>query len=134
MCKLLSRNCKTPAIFCLLAFCASLLILCLLYCSPSLEAGEAQKRESSVQEKPIVVVIPSYNNKEWYQRNLDSVFSQDYKNFRIIYIDDASPDGTGSLVKAYIREKKQLHRTTVIQNPKRIGSLANIYKGIWLCA
>ncbi len=110
-----------------------LLFLC-LFCFPFLlKAVEAQKLETA-QEKPIVVVIPSYNNKDWYQKNLDSVFAQDYKNFRIIYIDDASPDGTGTLVKAYIKEKKLQHRATVIQNPKRIGSLANIYKGIWLCA
>lgn len=85
-------------------------------------------------EKPIVVVIPSYNNKEWYQRNLDSVLSQNYHNFRVIYIDDASPDGTGKLVEDYIKKYHCEHRVTLIRNPKRLGALANVYKGIWLCA
>ncbi len=48
-------------------------------------------------EKPFVFIIASYNNSEWYKNNLDSVFAQDYENYRIIYIDDASPDGTGHL-------------------------------------
>ena len=46
-----------------------------------------------------VIVIPSYNNAQWYKRNLDSVFAQTYKNFSVIYLDDCSPDGTGQLVK-----------------------------------
>jgi glycosyltransferase involved in cell wall biosynthesis len=85
-------------------------------------------------EKPIVVVIPSYNNKEWYKQNLDSVLSQNYSNFRVVYIDDASPDGTGNLVKAHIKQKKAKKRVTLVQNSKRVGALANVYKGIWMCA
>jgi glycosyltransferase involved in cell wall biosynthesis len=83
-------------------------------------------------DKSFVVMIPSYNNKDWYKKNLDSVFSQTYQNYRIIYVDDASPDGTGELVKQYIKEKGQEHRVTLIQNDKRVGSLANVYKAVWL--
>ena len=85
------------------------------------------------QEKAFVVVIPSYNNKDWYQRNLGSVFSQKYSNYRVIFIDDASPDGTGALVKEYIKEKGQQFRTTLIQNQKRMGALANNYQAIMSC-
>lgn len=88
---------------------------------------------ASKPELPIVVVIPSYNNAEWYQRNLDSVFNQNYKNYRVIYVDDASPDGTGKLVKDYIKKKKQERRVKVIQNDSRVGALANTYKACWLC-
>ena len=88
----------------------------------------------AASEKPIVVVIPSYKNASWYQHNLDSVFSQSYSNYRVIYIDDASPDGTGALVKAYVQEKHQEGRFTLIQNPSRVGALANLYKAIWMCA
>ncbi len=95
---------------------------------------ESPSSENSVKEKAIVVVIPSYNNKEWYQRNLDSVLSQNYRNFRVVYIDDASPDGTGNLVKAYVKKLNQQKRVTLIQNSKRTGALSNVYKGIWLCA
>lgn len=58
-------------------------------------------------EKPLVVIIPSYNNARYYKRNLDSVFNQRYKNFRVIYIDDYSPDGTAELVETYIKQHCQ---------------------------
>lgn len=89
--------------------------------------------KSHSDEKSIVVVVPSYNNKAWYKKNLDSIFSQKYHNFRVIYTDDASPDGTGDLVKEYIREKNVGDRITLIQNKERVGSLANLYKMIQSC-
>ncbi len=85
------------------------------------------------EEKAMVVVIPSYNNIQWYKNNLDSVLAQNYQNFRVIIIDDASPDGTGPAIKQYIQEKNAQNRVTFIQNKKRVGALANEYKGIWLC-
>ncbi len=94
--------------------------------------GKEPPASSEVKERPIVVVIPSYNNKQWYKRNLDSVFSQKYQNYRVIFIDDASPDLTGLLVKSYIKEKEQ-KKVTLIQNQERKGALANIYHAVWLC-
>ncbi len=84
-------------------------------------------------EKPMVVVIPSYNNSKYYQKNLDSVFSQHYTNYRVIYIDDCSPDGTGGLVQAYVRDHHQEHRVTLIKNEQRRGALANHYTAAHLC-
>ncbi len=89
---------------------------------------------TATQEKSFVIVIPSYNNKYWMQRNLDSVFLQNYKNFKIIYIDDCSTDKTGFLVEQYIKERSQEHRTTLIKNDVRAGCpLANIYKAVHMC-
>lgn len=81
-----------------------------------------------------VFVIPSYNNSEWYKDNLDSVFAQTYDQYRVIYVDDASPDHTGDLVKQYIKKKRQENRVTLIQNETRVGALANLYKAIHLCS
>lgn len=55
----------------------------------------------------MVVVIPSYKNAQWYECNLASVFEQTYKNYSVIYIDDASPDKTGYLVQAYVKKNGQ---------------------------
>lgn len=82
----------------------------------------------------MVVVIPSYNNAQWYERNLNSVCFQDYKNYRIIYIDDCSPDGTGNLVRAYITKHKLENKVTLICNDKNCGAMANHYKAVWMCA
>jgi len=87
----------------------------------------------AVNERRIVVVVASYNNKNWYQKNLASLFEQEYNNFHIIYIDDASPDGTGNLVEAYVKQCGQEHRITLIKNAERMGALANHYRAIHSC-
>ena len=84
-------------------------------------------------EKAFVVIIPSYNNKNWYKRNLDSVFNQEYKNYRIIYVDDCSTDNTGHLVQEYAREKGKENKIIVIINEERTGATSNIYKAAHLC-
>lgn len=77
------------------------------------------------------VIIPSYNNIRWYRMNLDSVIKQHYppELFHIIYIDDASTDGTASAVKAFI-EEKNIKNITLIQNSKNKGALQNIYEAV----
>lgn len=81
----------------------------------------------------IAVIIPSYNNHESYQRNLSSVLTQDYSDFRAIYIDDRSSDGTGELVKRFIASHNLGNLVDLIRNPARIGALANLYKTIHTC-
>lgn len=87
----------------------------------------------NLEFKDFVLIIPSYNNARYYKQNLDSVFSQTYQNYRIIYVDDASPDNTGNLVAQYVKEKNQEHRVTLIKNDQRVGALANTYKAARIC-
>ncbi|NGX39369.1 MAG: putative glycosyltransferase EpsH [Chlamydiae bacterium] len=89
--------------------------------------------EQHLSEKPIVVVVASYNNAEYYEKNLDSIFSQNYTNYRVVYLDDSSPDGTGPLVEDYLQKNGETNRTTLFQNKKRVGAGANYYKGVWAC-
>lgn len=88
----------------------------------------------TIPEKTIVIVTASYNNKEWYKWNLDSVFAQKYTNWHLIYIDDCSTDGTYELVRTYIEQKGYSDRVTLIYNKKRCGALANYYAAIHTCA
>ena len=90
--------------------------------------------EGCKYNKKFVITIPSYNNEKWYKNNLSSVFSQTYQNFRIIYIDDCSPDNTYRLVENYVKELKKSEQVTLIRNERRQGALANHFKAINLCA
>ncbi len=85
-------------------------------------------------QKPFVIVIPSYNNAQWYFYNLSSACAQNYDNFRIIYVDDASTDGTGDYVQKYIQENQLQQRVSLIKNQERCGALSNIYKAVWSCS
>lgn len=87
----------------------------------------------ALPEKPMVIIIPSYNNAMWYMKNLGSVFDQEYQNYRIIYIDDCSSDDTSLLVERMVLEKHQEGRCTLICNKERRGALANLYYAILQC-
>src|SRR5690349_5624796 len=97
------------------------LLLCLLF-PVSLFAHYRNQ-----SELPIVLISASYKNADWYKWNLDSVFSQDYTNWRMIYIDDCSPDNTDQLVNAYVKERGFEDKVTVISNQARRGAMANQY-------
>ncbi len=85
--------------------------------------------QSSTQ-KEIIIIVPSYNNKDWYQKNLDSLVHQQYNNYHIIYIDDCSSDGTGDLVQSYISQHQLASKITLVKNPQRVGALENLYTTI----
>jgi hypothetical protein len=84
--------------------------------------------------KPMVIVIPSYNNRHWYQQNLGSVCAQAYDHFRALYVDDGSSDQTGALVEQFLADQAGGHRIELIRNPVRVGALANLYRMIHNCA
>lgn len=54
----------------------------------------------------ISVIIPTYNSATTIQRTLESVFSQTYKGFEIIVVDDGSTDTTREILAPYISQNK----------------------------
>jgi len=77
------------------------------------------------------IIIPSYNNEDYYYRNLDSIVHQKTDaHIKIIYINDCSTDHTGQLVDAYVNQYNLQSLITVIHNQKRVGALANLYNAI----
>lgn len=82
------------------------------------------------KKKEFVIVINSYNNAQWYQQNLDSIFNQSYSNFRVIYTDDCSTDGTATIVEQYITEHNLQNKVTLIKNQSRMLKMANMYNAI----
>ncbi|MDE3055874.1 MAG: glycosyltransferase family 2 protein [Verrucomicrobiota bacterium] len=87
----------------------------------------------ALEEKPMVLVVPSYNNIEWYETCLISMLAQNYHNFRIIYLDDCSRDGMSQAIDAFLLENDPEHRVQMIHNRIRIGALANIYYAVQSC-
>lgn len=87
------------------------------------------------EDKAFVIIIPSYNNINYYQDNLNSLFEQEksYQNWRAIYIDDHSPDGTEDAVKKYLAQHGFEHKVTVKSNDINVGALANIYNAVHTC-
>ncbi len=90
-------------------------------------------------ERKLAIIITSYNNADWYDKNIGMMFNQKnydgtpYQNYRIIYVDDCSLDGTAELVECYINNCDQSHRCTLIKNKTRKRALANLYYAIQMC-
>jgi cellulose synthase/poly-beta-1,6-N-acetylglucosamine synthase-like glycosyltransferase len=80
--------------------------------------------------KPMVIVIPSDNNRPWYQQNLGSLCAQEYDHFRAVYIDDGSSDQTGECVATFLADHAVGHRIQLIRNLVRVGALENLYHSI----
>ena len=53
----------------------------------------------------IEVVIPAYNVEGFIERCLESVASQTYEHFSVLMIDDASTDGTGTIMDSYAKRE-----------------------------
>jgi len=85
---------------------------------------------SGLEEKPFLIVIPSYNNELYCQTNVRSALRQKYENYRIIFINDSSTDRTLELVKREVEKSLQRDRVTIIDNKERHLALANYYYAI----
>lgn len=51
-------------------------------------------KDFSKRKNKFKIVIPSYNNEEWVETNFDSINTQTYTNYDVLYINDASTDKT----------------------------------------
>ena len=80
------------------------------------------------EELPVCVVAPGRNlvSNDLYLKFLESIEHQNYTNFRLFLIDDASTDDSYSVLKDKILEFPRLRaRTTLVKNYQRIGALGN---------
>jgi len=87
------------------------------------------------EEKKIVLVSCCYNVESSIIKTLDSIFSQQYDNFRVILVNDASTDQTKNLIDSYIEKIKDIKtiQCKVHHNEIRHRKLANLYKVIHEC-
>lgn len=85
-------------------------------------------------DRKFVIIIPSYKNSNYVERNIASAISQNYKYYRVIFTDDCSPDDTFERAKNIVEKAGAQIRTTLIKNKTRSGALANLYKMIHSCA
>jgi glycosyltransferase involved in cell wall biosynthesis len=72
-------------------------------------------------------VISSYNNQNNIKKNLMSIIQQTYKNWRAIYINDASTDNTDKLFWEIIHKYNVSSKITYIKNDARMFQSYNKY-------
>jgi glycosyltransferase involved in cell wall biosynthesis len=82
-----------------------------------------------MEELPICVVVPSFNNiaNNRYKANMNSILQQNYQNFHIVFIDDASTDQTFNKTLDLIRSRNfPMDRVTMIRNDIQKFAMYNL--------
>lgn len=91
------------------------------------------------QDTSFVIVSASYNNSKYCEASLTSLLDQNYQNFRVVVIDDATPDNTEASTKYgrmfdKLTQVRDNHpkgdKVTLIRNDVNVGAMANYYNMI----
>jgi glycosyltransferase involved in cell wall biosynthesis len=85
------------------------------------------------KNKKFVIVIPSYKNQEWAEKNILSALNQNYSDFRVLFTDDCSPDNTFDVVKKAAENHPNKNKSVIVKNEVRKGALENLYNMIHSC-
>ena len=54
-----------------------------------------------MEKKRFSIIIPAYNVHEYVEKAINSVLEQDFENYELIVVNDASTDNTAEVVKKY---------------------------------
>lgn len=77
----------------------------------------------------VAVIIPNYNHAPYLSARIDSVLGQDYGNYEVLILDDASTDESLSIIGKY----KQHEKVKICINENNSGSVFSQWqKGISL--
>jgi hypothetical protein len=87
---------------------------------------------------PLVsVIIVNYNNREYLEKCLESVFRSNYPNFEVVFVDNASRDESTEFVKNKFGTESLLK---IVQNSENLGYAGGNNAGIriaqgntWCC-
>jgi cellulose synthase/poly-beta-1,6-N-acetylglucosamine synthase-like glycosyltransferase len=82
---------------------------------------------------PFTIVFVAQNNGAYVSKTLSSIFSQNYDNYKVIYIDDKSDDGSFELARELIYDSAHLPKVTLVQNENKLGQLANVFRAVQSC-
>ena len=66
----------------------------------------------------VTVIVPNYNHARFLARRMDSIFSQTYQDFDVLYLDDASTDNSAEVIAPYLDNP----RVRAIVNTQNTGS------------
>jgi len=78
----------------------------------------------SIDTTPFVsIFVLTYNAERYIVETLESLLAQDYQNYEICISDDASVDGTATILEEY--QKKYSSKIKLFLQPKNLGITAN---------
>jgi glycosyltransferase involved in cell wall biosynthesis len=93
-----------------------------------------QPTQFPLKNRPFAVVVVGRDNGAVVAKTLASIFNQNYENYRVVYVDDASSDGSFDLVKDLVYDGGRYIQVELVQNEQRLGVLASLVKAVKACA
>lgn len=78
-----------------------------------------------MHQPPVAIVVIQFNRFDEVKQCLESIFEQDYKNFHLIVIDNASTDHSLEFLKAQYHDK-----ATIIENSQNMGYTGGVNIGV----
>lgn len=95
--------------------------------TPQHGAARLLPLDAQPMQREIVIVIPVYNAADAVQRCLESVLEHSSGRFRLIVINDASPDpAIAPLLESY----RSLDCVELLENPENLGFTATVNRGM----
>lgn len=73
----------------------------------------------------VSIIMPLYNHKLFVGKAINSVLKQQYKNFELIIVNDASTDNSEKVVKKFMKKDKRIKLVTLKKN-QGIGIVRSI--------
>jgi hypothetical protein len=103
--------------------------------TPEKPAAEGRFRPAAfpIEHRPFAIVIIGRKNGALVEKTLRSAFSQQYENFRLIYIDDASDDGSFELAQDLVHDNGSQTQVTLVHNEEPLGFIANLSRASQAC-
>ncbi|MFV8818295.1 glycosyltransferase [Haliea sp. E17] len=91
-----------------------------------------QQTEKAAGFAPLVsVIVPNYNHEAYLRLRLESIYSQTYRNFEVILLDDASSDNSAAILREF--QQRHADRTTLVVNESNSGGVFHQWdKGLGL--
>ncbi len=84
-----------------------------------------------MHQKHFTIIIPAYNCSAWVEKNIKSAINQDYLNYDVIYVDDASTDDTFFKAKQVLESSSKKFK--LVKNNINVRALCNLYTHIKSC-
>jgi dolichol-phosphate mannosyltransferase len=72
---------------------------------------------SSAKPERVLIIVPTYNERENVRRLVDNVLAQDPR-IDMLIVDDGSPDGTGAIVQEIQAANSRVH---LLSRPRKMG-------------
>lgn len=83
------------------------------------------------KQRNILVVTPAYNAEKYIGRCIESVITQDYDNYIMVVVDDASTDKTSDVVLDYMPSVLSYSNVSLETNEENKGALSNQIRAIF---